>query len=250
MNLLKANDLYEEIKEDLFNLSYPLNVFDLCEYFGIREIISEDLEDLDGCLLYGHTIAYNRNKPPHRIRFTILHELAHKLLNHHKQSGWSIRKQPPEYDKEANRLASYLLMPGDLVKKIVEKENFDFQRSVSYLSKKFDVSYSAAAKRYMNFHPLPCVLQVNGFNNRYVDYRPSYFYEQLFGRRKEKLDHLFFSNYFQALPFFFETYLTLYWPALKINGKSTPLQSIPTSSWIDGYKKESVFEEDLRSIFS
>lgn len=52
-------------------------------------------------------IAYNPNAPGDRIRFTLAHELGHKIMHEHVYDG---------VEEEANRFAAELLMPTKLIR--------------------------------------------------------------------------------------------------------------------------------------
>ena len=118
---------YEEIKKiasskikewDIQHL--PYNCYDLCKTLGIRlkkysdqnETTKQELMEFsedafcymlykDGFAIRG--IAYNDKMPQHRIRFSIMHEIGHIVLDHSEHSQLA--------EAEANFFAQYMLAP-------------------------------------------------------------------------------------------------------------------------------------------
>lgn len=129
---------YEEIKDivadvmETHNVNcIPVDVFLLAKKLGMRLVKFSDLDEYEMKQLaqWGITddtdgfyalavksgvlvpyIYYNDGKKRERIRFTILHEIAHHVLEHHQQSVLA--------EAEANFFAKYLIAPPVLVEKI------------------------------------------------------------------------------------------------------------------------------------
>lgn len=62
------------------------NIIEMLELKGIKVLLIDDVDDIDGLAVFtsnGIPVVFvnNRNKSIERIRFTIIHELAHLLLN-------------------------------------------------------------------------------------------------------------------------------------------------------------------------
>lgn len=119
----------------------PVDVRALAEKEGVR-VALEDLEDqVSGALLArdGQAVmAVNSNHPPRRQRFTMAHELGHRLL--HWESGeatafvdgsLSFRRDERSKDgsldveREANAFAAELLMPRLEIEKWASQSAFD-----------------------------------------------------------------------------------------------------------------------------
>lgn len=80
-------------------------------------------EEIDGISVeYNGTnnIGYNQNKHPHRIRFTLAHEIAHVILGHVSPTNGRDLQQSKVDEREADEFAAELLMPKDLIKKDLE----------------------------------------------------------------------------------------------------------------------------------
>lgn len=93
--------------------SFPINCFEILNYYGLsihpyssldaslREYCFKYSED---ALNYRDKICYNDNQPSGRIRFSLMHELGHILLNH-------TENHTPDMEQEANYFASNILAP-------------------------------------------------------------------------------------------------------------------------------------------
>src|SRR5262245_12340133 len=117
--------------------STPIDIKDCAKHLGIKLEALELDDDVAGFLVLKDNgdvnIGYNKNHSPHRIRFTIAHELAHYIL-HAKDTKLFVDKEEKvlyrdsnsstgEYfmEREANAFAAALLMPQKLLIKEVEK---------------------------------------------------------------------------------------------------------------------------------
>lgn len=129
---------YEEIKKTISVLiekydikKIPLDVFGLAKKLKISLVKYSQLTEYEIKKLEKHGISrdsdgffalvvkkgqivpyiyYNDNKPIERIRFTILHEIGHYILNHKQQSCLA--------EAEANFFAKYLIAPPILIHRI------------------------------------------------------------------------------------------------------------------------------------
>lgn len=119
------------------------NVIKLLESKGIRIFsLSENTKNVDAFSCWRNDIPYvflNTFKTSERSRFDALHELGHLVLHKHGET------KGREIEKEANRFASFFLMPSvDLVSKI------PFVSSLNQLvtsKRRWGVSVSALAYR-------------------------------------------------------------------------------------------------------
>ena len=109
---------------------------DICECFGE-----------DGYSIFNgrnYCIAYNNTKPIKRINFTLLHEIGHIVLNHHKELNQNTilkdNLSKEEYkilENEANCFARNVLAPAPLVLKISPILGY------RYLTNAFGISFVA-----------------------------------------------------------------------------------------------------------
>lgn len=101
--------------------SIPIsNITEMLELHGIKIYLSDEVDDFDGLAVFSSKgipiVAVNtRNKPVERIRFTIIHELAHLLLN----LDDSIRNAPKIMEKFCHYFSSCFLLPTEQVIKLI-----------------------------------------------------------------------------------------------------------------------------------
>lgn len=93
--------------------SFPIDCFSIIKEYGLEARSYSSLDDnlKDYCLMYSddafkykNLICYNDDKPIGRVRFSLMHELAHILLDH---QGDRTHGQ----EQEANFFASNILAP-------------------------------------------------------------------------------------------------------------------------------------------
>lgn len=158
-----ANKLLKSVKIR----SVPVDVEEIAEFLNIR-IFYEDLdEDVSGFLAVecgNATAVINKNQHPNRQRFTIAHEIGHFVLHasserdknlfidkkytvHHRDHKSCLGTLKAE--REANLFASVLLMPKDLIGKLLDESGLDFfdDSETFSLSKKLGVSEQALGFR-------------------------------------------------------------------------------------------------------
>ena len=164
---------YEDIKEIVCKIieknnikRIPIDVFELARKLGMRVVKYSLLTEKEMSLLeeYGISrdsdgfyalakkhgknipyIYYNDKKDAGRIRFTILHEIGHFVLDHLQQSDLA--------EAEANFFAKYLIAPPVLVDKIKPCDYMDiacvFKVSISCAWNAFDY-YEKWKKHYIS----------------------------------------------------------------------------------------------------
>lgn len=117
MNYTAISQKVAEVLTECHVTSFPVDCFALLESYGYRVFTYQELEDkshevYEMCISYSEdafqngsqkVIAYNEQMPPGRVRFSLMHELGHFLLNHRSSQPW--------VEKEANYFASHLLAP-------------------------------------------------------------------------------------------------------------------------------------------
>ncbi len=100
--------------------SFPLDCFAVIKSHGIRIFTYQEFSaqhpDLyqigmrysKDAFQYRNRFCYNKDMPPGRIRFSLMHELGHYLLGHGDYRS-------PGLEQEANRFASHILAPRLLI---------------------------------------------------------------------------------------------------------------------------------------
>jgi Zn-dependent peptidase ImmA (M78 family) len=111
-------------------------------------------------------ICTNSNDRPERQRFTVCHELAHRVLglpSEHGQSTWWSYAKRPWAEILCDVFAAELLLPSGLFKPEVEKVAISL-RSIDDLAGRFEASVMATGSRYAAVvsTPLAFVLSEKG----------------------------------------------------------------------------------------
>jgi len=147
-------DRYKLIEKEVIKMfsklkikSFPLDCFDICDQLGFLLVPYSKLSEKkrkalkigsqDGCHalwevakgVFVFVIYYNDTMPDRRIRFTIMHEISHIILDHTEHSDLA--------ESEANFFAKYALAPPPLVAKLNIQDYLE-------LSEKFDISKECA----------------------------------------------------------------------------------------------------------
>ena len=157
-----SGNRYNEIDKEVIKLfelltinKFPLNCFKICEQLGFELIPYSQLpkkkrkalikESEDGCHAlweiekgrFAFIIYYNDDMPERRIRFTIMHEIGHIILNHTEHSDLA--------ESEANYFAKYALAPPPLVHELHIEDYLE-------LSERFDISHQCAFYAMNNYN--------------------------------------------------------------------------------------------------
>lgn len=146
--------------------THPVKIIELCESLGISVFEQYLPPEVSGFIVIqekpfdryntGRLIVINQADTAKRRRFTIAHELAHYILHRpedaplyaHRDAG-----QNGGIETEANIFASNVLMPEDLVRKVLKNYQDEFwgelpaDIKVELISKDFAVSLDAARVR-------------------------------------------------------------------------------------------------------
>lgn len=145
---------YDEIDREVIKLfakltinKFPLDCFVICEQLGFvlvpysqlsekkRKALNIGSEDGAHALweiaegVFVNVIYYNDSMPDRRIRFTIMHEIGHIILDHTEHSDLA--------ESEANYFAKYALAPPPLVHQLQIEDYVE-------LADTFDISYECA----------------------------------------------------------------------------------------------------------
>jgi predicted transcriptional regulator len=160
------NDLFSRLspeQRDIINahcMQVPVKIGAIANELGLRVTaatlspgISGEIRrahDKDGSPYY--TARINRHESRERQRFTLAHEIGHYLL-HREHIGDGISddilyrsKLSSNQEIEANRFAAELLMPRNIIKKIIE-ENRNSTVDIECISADFGVSKEAMSIR-------------------------------------------------------------------------------------------------------
>ncbi|WP_118194305.1 ImmA/IrrE family metallo-endopeptidase [Albibacterium indicum] len=166
----KADSITKSFINEVFsnksNLDLPINIESVVKSLGIDLVNYTFDDDISGVLVLNDpqpTIGVNQAHSKVRKRFTIAHELGHYIL--HKDQGNMFmdkvlfRKSSEGYtvkdeklEREANHFAANLLMPADLIKGYLAKNEIDFYEDsdIKRMAEDFGVSSSAMTYRLIN----------------------------------------------------------------------------------------------------
>ena len=134
---------------------YPIKLGTLAKRLGVKVLLSTLPRGTSGQIGQENgefVIRINRHEAKHRQRFTLAHELAHFLLHRDRieaDGGWSenvlLRSgQPANVEYEANRLASDLIIPSELLfEAIAEYSGPMTSEVIEDLARRFGVSTAA-----------------------------------------------------------------------------------------------------------
>lgn len=94
------------------------NIIEMLELKGIKVMLIDEVDDIDGLAVYTSNgipvvVVNVRNKPIERIRFTIIHELAHLLLQLEKE----ILDNEKQTEKCCHFFSSCFLLPTEMLVK-------------------------------------------------------------------------------------------------------------------------------------
>lgn len=135
--------------------SFPVAVGAIAKELGITVLkstmpgqISGEIRETDGVV----TIKVNRHDVKERQRFTIAHEIAHFLLHRDRIAGGITddvlyrSRLSDELEREANRLAADIIMPVELIDKLI-KSNAHLKSEERYRKIAEDAEVSLAAAK-------------------------------------------------------------------------------------------------------
>lgn len=134
----------------------PVDPMEIAEKAGLQLRVRSSFDD-EPYPFSGHfsrdegLIEVNGDEPRVRRRFTVAHELGHYALNHKDAprdppSAFTSAHASP-LERAANQFAAELLMPGTVLKKLVQTGQY---KTVDELARAFDVSKVAMTYRINN----------------------------------------------------------------------------------------------------
>jgi hypothetical protein len=133
---------------------------------GVREIKAPrplDVSGFEGCLVRNPDdpaewgILYKQHATPERSRFTVAHELGHFVMHRALQSRFECDNRgvtSGQFDgrnieREANEFASNLLMPMDLLRRLLGDQRNVTLHLLSDIARTFEVSFEALCLRFI-----------------------------------------------------------------------------------------------------
>ena len=143
--------------------SPPIDIYYILQREGYEILEVDTFSDgLDAMLVEDGGQKYaavNKNQPEVRRRFSLAHEMGHKVLNHNltyyreipsidnppERSYFSHKSAQRDLENEANEYAGELLVPLKLL-----KSEFYMDNDIARLAKRFNVSREVLTIRYQN----------------------------------------------------------------------------------------------------
>jgi Zn-dependent peptidase ImmA (M78 family) len=140
---------------------YETNPKAIAKYLGIRVVPYKFSDNISGVFFRKGGNLYlgvNSKHNKHRQRFTIAHEIGHFILHSHETLHYDLESADDKRflfradsissldETEANRFASELLMPENLVRGLIESGS----NSINELADRFNVSPEAMRYRLIN----------------------------------------------------------------------------------------------------
>jgi len=146
---LAANKLREFW--DLGSTPIP-NIIEMLELKGVRILLIDNVDQFDGLAVITETgipvVAVNiKNKPIERIRFTIIHELAHLLLSFKEE----IKNDKKMVEKLCHYFSSCFLIPGPMLIKMIggNHRNYIAIKELIAIKEYFGISIRAIVHRLL-----------------------------------------------------------------------------------------------------
>ena len=144
--LVKILDVYRDCEVQ----SFPIDCYSILRHYGYRIFTYQNIRDINERLYqycrnysedafrYGakRIIAYDENKSPFRIRFSIMHELGHIMLGHSRECAYN--------EQQANFFASNILAPRMAI-------HFAQCRNEDDVSSVFQISREAGSYAFQNY---------------------------------------------------------------------------------------------------
>ncbi len=125
------------------------NIVEMLELKGIKVVLIDDDDGLDGMAVFTSTgipivVVNQRDKPIERIRFTIIHELAHLLLN------LSVLGEDHKVEEEwCHYFSSCFLIPSHMLQKMIGegKRSYIYINELINIKEYFGISIRAIVHR-------------------------------------------------------------------------------------------------------
>jgi len=164
----KRKEELEELAEMIacdYSDAGKINLEAIAQNYDITYSLNDYKNDFKGLIEYNENsfhIYLNKTQGKifraHGVRYSFAHELGHFLINEHRvalMSQGMLERNPDKkldlsdvYEREAEFFASCLLMPRNLILYDLEASELNFDLLL-HLSKKYNVSFTAAILRYL-----------------------------------------------------------------------------------------------------
>jgi len=126
------------------------NIIEMLELKGIKVLLIDAVDEIDGLASFTSNgipvvVVNSRSKPIERIRFTIIHELAHLLLNFESAISQSIK----ELETYCHLFSSNFLIANEMLTKLIGSANRTYIRIEELISIKeyYGISIRAIVHR-------------------------------------------------------------------------------------------------------
>lgn len=126
------------------------NIIEMLELKGIKVLLIDDVDEIDGLAVFTSNgipvvVVNTRNKSIERIRFTIIHELAHLLLNFEK----NIADNSKEVEIFCHLFSSCFLLPTEMLLKMIggAKRDYIYINELISIKEYFGISIRAIVHR-------------------------------------------------------------------------------------------------------
>lgn len=184
-DLIHPRDIIQELIRQIPDLQPPIPLESIAEARGIRDIQYAHYDTFEAALVADRYkregIILINNKLTGRgglcrQRYSLGHELGHFMLPlHGHEMACSVNDitgtTNTKFEKEADEFSSHLLMPSTLLDQEPTFREKPSLQQIRELALKYDVSYEACGKRYVNHHSTPMMLIF------YKDKRMKYFHK-------------------------------------------------------------------------
>jgi Zn-dependent peptidase ImmA (M78 family)/transcriptional regulator with XRE-family HTH domain len=154
------------------------NIIEMLELKGIKVLLMDEVDEIDGLAVFTSTkipivMVNTRNKPIERIRFTIIHELAHLLLNLEK----TVLDNPREVEIYCHLFSSCFLLPSEMLIKLIgsTKRNYIYINEIISIKEYFGISLRAIVHRLRELEII-----VDSYYQRWMIYM-----SKTFGQKEE-----------------------------------------------------------------
>jgi len=126
------------------------NIVEMLELKGIKVMLIDDVDQIDGLAVFTSAgipvvVVNVKDKSSERIRFTIIHELAHLLL----ELSQTIFSNPKEVEKYCHFFSSCFLLPTEMLIKMIggAKRNYIQLDELIIIKEYFGISIRAIVHR-------------------------------------------------------------------------------------------------------
>lgn len=171
-DLITPKEIIQELIRQIPDLQPPIPLESIAEARGIKDIqyacydtfeaaLVADKYKREGVILINNKLTGRGGRC--RQRYSLGHELGHFMLPlHSHEMACTVNditgQTDTKFEKEADEFSSHLLMPSTLLDQEPMFGEKPSLQQIRELALKYDVSYEACGKRYINHHPTPMML--------------------------------------------------------------------------------------------